>query len=94
MNELHRQRLATELHRQGLTAELHRQRLTAELHCQRLATELHKPFRKPKQLRKIKFRSKDNIWNADLIIMPQEDGYKYILTVLDGYTRYAWCVSH
>ena len=57
-----------------------------------LQQELHKPFRKPKQLRKIKFRSKDNIWNADLIIMPQEDGYKYILTVLDGYTRYAWCV--
>ena len=58
----------------------------------RLANELHRPFRKPKQLRKIKFRSKDNIWNADLIIMPQEDEYKYILTVLDGYTRYAWCV--
>ena len=24
--------------------------------------------------------------------MPQEDGFKYILTVLDSYTRYAWCV--
>ena len=24
--------------------------------------------------------------------MPQENDYKYILTVLDGYTRYAWCV--
>ena len=58
----------------------------------KLADELHKPFRKPKQLRKIKFRSKDNIWNADLIIMPQEKDFKYILTVMDGYTRYAWCV--
>ena len=63
----------------------------------KLAEELHKSFRKPKHLRKIYFRSKDNIWNADLIIMPQEISkgdkpYKYILTVLDGYTRYAWCV--
>ena len=58
----------------------------------KLANELHKLYRKPKELRKIKFRSKDNIWNADLIIMPPEDGYKYILTVMDGYTRYAWCI--
>ena len=61
-----------------------------------LANELHKPFRRPKQLRKINFRSKDNIWNADLLHMPEEDSrndpYKYILTVLDGYTRYAWAV--
>ena len=57
----------------------------------KLANELHKSFRKPK-LRKICFRSKDNIGNADLIIMPEEDNYKYILTVLDGYTHYAWCV--
>ena len=59
---------------------------------QQLAEELHKPFRRPQQLRKIYFRSKDNIWNADLVIMPIENNYKYILTVLDGYTRYAWCV--
>ena len=32
------------------------------------------------------------IWNADLVMMPVEDGYKYILTVLDGYTRYAWAI--
>ena len=61
-----------------------------------LANELHKPFRRPKQLRKIYFRSKDNIWNADLVHMSEEDGrhgpYKYILTVLDRYTRYAWAV--
>ena len=59
---------------------------------EQLADELHKPFRRPQQLRKIYFRSKDNIWNADLVIMPTENNYKYILTVLDGFTRYAWCV--
>ena len=29
-----------------------------------LANELHKPFRRPSQLRKINFRSKDNIWRC------------------------------
>ena len=57
-----------------------------------LAAELHKQFKRPKQLRKVYFKSKDNIWNADLIIMPQQNNYKYILTVMDGYTRYAWTV--
>ena len=57
-----------------------------------LADELHKQYKKPKQLRKIHFRSKDNIWNADLVTMPTENNYKYILTVLDGYTRYAWVI--
>ena len=57
-----------------------------------LAAELHKQFKRPKQLRKVYFKSKDNIWNADLIFMPQQNNYKYILTVMDGYTRYAWTV--
>ena len=52
--------------------------------------EIHKPFKKPRYLRKMKFKSKDHIWNADLIIMPEQDEYKYILTVLDGYTRYGF----
>ena len=56
------------------------------------ADEIHKQFRKPKQLRKMNFRSKDNIWCADLVIMPPENDYKYILTILDGYTKYAWCI--
>ena len=68
-------------------------KLANELHRQRLAEELHKPFRKPPQYSKVSFRSKDNIWNADLIIVSKpENGRKYILTVLDGYTRYAWTV--
>jgi hypothetical protein len=57
-----------------------------------LAIELHKQFKRPKQLRKVYFKSKDNIWNADLIIMPEQENYKYILTIMDGYTRYAWTV--
>jgi len=56
------------------------------------AKEIHHQFKKPKYLRTINFKSKDNIWNADLVIMPNDGGYKYILTILDGFTRYAFCV--
>ena len=60
---------------------------------QQFAEELHKPFRKPPQYSKVYFKSKDNIWNADLIIISKpENNYKYILTIMDGYTRYAWTV--
>ena len=53
------------------------------------ADKLHKPFEKPKQLRKIHFRPKNNIWNVDLAMMTPENDYKYILTILNGYTKYA-----
>ena len=45
---------------------------------EKLANELHTPFKRSKQLRKVYFKSKENIWNADLIIMPQQNGHKYI----------------
>ena len=47
------------------------------------AKEIHKQYKKSKNLRKVKFISKDNIWNADLITQPNDSGYKCILTVLD-----------
>ena len=57
------------------------------------AEEIHKPFRRTLFFNKVNFRSKDNIWNADLIIMPKpENEYKYLLTIIDGYTRYAWVI--
>ena len=57
-----------------------------------LANELHKEFRKPKYLLKVKVFHKDDIWSADLIEMPKEDGYHYVLTIIDLYTRYAWTI--
>ena len=81
--------------RQRLVNDLgERQRLEEELgERKRLAEELHKPFRKPPQYSKINFRSKDNIWNIDLIVVSKpENSYKYTLTVMDGFTRYAWVV--
>ena len=54
------------------------------------ASEIHKEYRKPKYLLKVKVFNKDDIWSADLINMPHESGYKYALTVIDLYTRFAW----
>jgi uncharacterized membrane protein YfhO len=42
--------------------------------------------------------NKDDIWGADLVDMPKENlgrsgKYKFILTVIDLYTRYAWGIA-
>ncbi len=44
---------------------------------------------KPRNLLKVQVYAKDNIWSAELINVPSERGYKYILTVIDLYTRYS-----
>ena len=62
-----------------------------------LANELHKPYRKLGKLLKVKVFNKDDTWSADLVDMPKENlgrlgKYRYILTVIDLYTRYAWSI--
>ena len=57
------------------------------------ANEIHKEFRKPRNYLKVKVHAKDHIWSADLIEMPHDRGYKFILTVIDLYTRFAWVIA-
>jgi len=57
-----------------------------------IADELHHEFRKSKHLLKVKVFAKDDIWSADLVEMPKEGKFKYILTVIDLYTKYAWAI--
>ena len=57
-----------------------------------LSDELHAEFRKSKHLLKVKVFVKDDIWSADLIEMPKQGRFKYILTVIDLYTKFAWAV--
>ena len=60
-----------------------------------LATELHKEFRRPEKYLKVKAFNKDDIWAIDLIetVNPKNnDNYRYILTIIDLYTRYTWAV--
>ena len=67
-----------------------------------LADELHKPIRRKFEKRRVIITGKstgssiDNTWTADLIDMQPysrwNKGYKYLLTVLDVFSKYAWVV--
>ena len=61
-----------------------------------IANEVHKPTHKPKKYRKVQVYFVNDTWSADLVEMnsdgmeEQNKGYKYILVVIDIYSRYAW----
>ena len=59
-----------------------------------LAEEFHKPVTKKFKRRKFYARFKDNIWAADLAEMEslssKYKNVKYLLCVIDIYTKYAW----
>lgn len=61
-----------------------------------LAKELHKPIKKVKVFRPVAVSGIDNTWCADLVDMSQfakdNDGFKFMLTVIDVLSRYAWAV--
>ena len=60
-----------------------------------VSSELHKPFKKPKVFSKVITEGKDDIWSIDLVEMSKDNadsGYRYILTCIDCFTRFAWAV--
>ena len=62
-----------------------------------LTNELHKPV--PKKFRKkiVFARGVDEIWAADLVDMQYytrtNKGYKYILMIIDMFSKYGWAIS-
>lgn len=58
--------------------------------------ELHKPARRHYSRRKFDIRGIDETWQADLVEMQpfaQENrGHRYMLTVIDTFSKYAWAV--
>ena len=58
---------------------------------EQLAVELHKPVIKIFKIRKVYARFKDNIWAADIVEMESKNkNVKYLLRVIDVFTKYAW----
>jgi len=61
-----------------------------------IAIELHKPVRKNYNRRIVNVYGKNDLWQADLIEMLQfsrkNNGYKYILCVIDCFTKFAWAI--
>ncbi|XP_033228902.1 uncharacterized protein LOC117180514 [Belonocnema kinseyi] len=62
-----------------------------------LVKELHKPARRNYQRRHFDIRGMDETSQADLVEMQRcervNKGYKYILTVIDIFSTFAWAVS-
>ena len=58
-----------------------------------LAEELHKPVSKKFDRRRINVNGTDEIWAADLIAMQafskQNKGIKYLLTIIDVFSKFA-----
>ena len=61
-----------------------------------MANELHKPIRKKFPKRFVFVRNVDDIWGADLIelkkLSPKNSGFRYILMVIDVFSKYGWAV--
>ena len=63
---------------------------------QQLAEELHKPIIRKFKKRKVHSTFKDNIWGADLadmqLISRYNKGIRFLLYVIDVFSKYAWVV--
>ena len=61
------------------------------------AYTLHRPIRRRFPRRKVSARDIDYLWQADLVDMTHladhNDGYRYILTVIDVFSKFAWAVA-
>ena len=62
-----------------------------------LAEELYKPIIIKFKKREVYSALKDNIWAADLAVMQLinkfNKGFKFLLSVIDIYSKYAWVVT-
>ena len=63
---------------------------------EQLAKELHKPIIRNFKKRTVHSRFKDNIWGADLadikLISKFNKGFRFLLCVIDIFSKYAWVV--
>nr|ACE75265.1 integrase core domain-containing protein [Glyptapanteles flavicoxis] len=61
-----------------------------------IAEELHKPARRNYKRRHVDIRGLDETWQADLVEMipyaTVNKGYKYLLTIIDIFSKYAWAI--
>ena len=78
----------------GLTNEVSAAKSTEW--SEQLANELHKPIKRHFKKRKVYVKNIDEIWAADLVDMQHfaehNDGYKYLLSVIDVFSKYGWMI--
>jgi hypothetical protein len=70
--------------------------ITKEQYLKQLTKELHYPAKKKFAKLKVRVPHKDHTWSMDLVDMTpwadHNDGYRFILNIIDIWTRYAWSV--
>ena len=63
---------------------------------EKLANELHKPIKRNFTRRRVITHHSDEIWCSDLVEMQQfskwNKGYRYLLMILDVFSKYGWIV--
>ena len=63
---------------------------------QQLADELHKPTKRNFTRRRVLVNHVDEVWCSDLVEMQQvskwNKGYRYLLMVLDVFSKYGWII--
>lgn len=62
-----------------------------------LVSELHRPARRNYPRRKVRTDGIDDLWQIDLVSMipyaSANSGYKYLLVVIDTFSKFAWAVG-
>lgn len=62
---------------------------------ERYAKEIHKPVRRHFPRQSVVANEPNELWGADLVQMPErlnDNGNRFILTIVDIYSRYAWAI--
>lgn len=68
---------------------------------QQIVNEIHKPARRNFRKRKVITKGIDDLWQADLVEMNSgklkgiskiNKGFKYLLTIIDTFSKYAWAI--
>ena len=61
---------------------------------EQLSKELHKPMRKNYKTSVVRLNGINDVWGADIVEMGEwaddNDGYKYILNVIDCFSKFVW----
>ena len=62
----------------------------------RIVEEMHKPARRNYPRPKLDIKGLNETWQADFVVMEDywrvSKGYKYLLTIIDNYSKFAWAV--
>ena len=80
----------------GVTTLANKSAIKSTRQYKQLADEHHKPIIRKFRKRKVYSAFKDNIWAADLadmqLISKFNKGFRFLLCVIDIYSKYAWAV--